>query len=251
MILRLIRWEDIIARPYVRLWLKLVVGAGLLESRAYNILIVDGQPIFRGGLRSICESLRGIEGILEAQTAEDALERVRMGSIGLLITDIALPRQDGLWLLEEIRQTHPDLPILMCSALTSSKYVLASMRAGANGFLTKEATREEMTLAIKDIRSGHGYIHSLVAHCLIDQVRSAPAREVQETASMTSREREIFDLVAEGVSTTEISERLFLSVSTIKTHLRALYRKYEVSSRTQLALKALESRQSFDLSSAS
>ena len=202
-------------------------------------MLVDDHPLFREGLRSAIDASPDLMVAGEASGAVEALQKLSLFKPDVLITDLCLGDHSGLDLIVKAIEYYPNLPVLVVSMLSSRDEVLQAIECGAKGYLTKFACRDEVLLAIREVWQGRSYLHSSVAHVVFERVRR-PVAPVNGGINLTSRELEMLQLLGTGVSPGDVAERLVLSVSTVKTHMRSLFRKLEVSTRTQLVLKAIE-----------
>lgn len=209
-----------------------------------RILLVEDHPVFREGLRSVLASAPECQVSAEARTMDEALASLELTPVDLVITDIRLATEaSGADLIRRLAEQRPELPVLVISMVTDSRDVLAAIAAGARGYLSKEASREEILKAVREVAAGRKYLQSQLAHVVFEMARPVPADDdarLTAVPDMTPRERDILHLLMQGLSPQDVSSRLFLTASTVKTHTRGLYRKFEVGSRTQLVLKALK-----------
>ena len=204
----------------------------------YRILLIDGHPVFREGLRRIIESRSHLSVVAEAGSAAEGLSKARLCSPDLIITDLPLG-DDGQDFIRTISQESPELPIFVVSETISSGDVVRAIEGGARGYITKAASRHELLNALQEVIQGRSYLHPEVAHILFSKVRK-PQVTARRSPCLTSREKETLNALCHGMSPKDVSQSLYLSVSTVKTHMRNLYRKLDVNSRTQLVLRAIE-----------
>lgn len=210
-----------------------------IPPKLYRVLLVDDHPVFREGLRSLIESHPQFTVAAEAGDVAEALSKARLCTPDLVVTDLRLGRESGHEVVRQIVAELPNTPILVVSMLTETAEVVRAVEAGAKGYLTKGASREETLTALTEVVQGRSYLHPEVAHGLFALVRE-PQRRSPATVELTVREKDTLEGLCRGHSPQQVSEELFLSVATVKTHMRSLYRKLDVSSRTQLVLKAIE-----------
>lgn len=206
-----------------------------------RVLLVDDHPVYRDGLKMIVNSHPQLRVAAEADNVTGALELLERTSPHLMITDLRLGQSSGHDLIEAALEKRPNLKVVVISINDQGADVVRAVEAGASAYLTKGANGEQILRALSEVLEGRSFLHTEVAHLLFQRVRRN--REMDDSnLGNTPREREIIDMLLQGRSPTEIGQALFLSASTVKTHLRNLYRKHGVSSRSQLILKMLEDR---------
>ncbi|MBS2036022.1 response regulator transcription factor [bacterium] len=204
-----------------------------------KVLLVDDHPVFRDGLKSVVESHPQLRVVAEASSADEAMDKLQMCSPDFLITDLRLASSCGHDLIQQALAVSPGLMVVVVSVNSQSADVVRAIESGASAYLTKGASREEILRALSEVLEGRSFLHAEVAHVLFNRVRK-PKSSSEELLEVTPREQEVLELLCLGKTPRDIGDSLFMSVSTVKTHVRNLYRKLNVSSRTQLVLKALE-----------
>jgi len=215
-----------------------------------TVLIVDDQPMIRMALRGILESAADLQVIGEADRGTTALAVMRDRLPDVVLLDLRMPEMDGVQTIQAIRQD-PHLAgsrILVLTTFETDDYVLAALRAGANGFLGKGAEPQELIEAVRRTARGDALLSPAATRSVIDYVATqttAPAPPTQTTDTrldeLTSREREIVRLVAHGKTNIDIAEELAISTFTVKTHVNRAMTKLGVSDRAQLVVIAYES----------
>jgi DNA-binding NarL/FixJ family response regulator len=197
-----------------------------------RVLIADDHAIVRQGLRQILagESDLTIEG--EAATGEELLTMVRRGGGDVVILDLSLPGMAGLDVLRELGHLSPDLPVLILSVHAADQYATRALRAGAAGYLTKEAAPEELVVAIRRVVAGGRYLGTAEAELLADYVASGRAERPHE--ALSDREFEIMQLLVRGRRVTDIAETLKLSPKTVSTYRRRVLEKMNMTSNADL-----------------
>ena len=209
-----------------------------------KILIVDDHALVRRGMGHVVrESFPDAE-VVEAGDSASALSAMRDG-IDVALVDVRMPDADGLELLHEMKATWGDVPVIMLTSFDHAHYVRRALAEGAAGYMLKDATPEDLEQAIKVALSGGGNVLSpKVIQNLFESVdpNHAPGNgdaPHRPTSSLTQRETDILALLAEGKSNRDISRALFLSEKTVKAHLAAIFRKLNVTNRTQAAMAAV------------
>ena len=206
-----------------------------LAPDAINVLIVDDHALMRSALRLLLEMSLGHR-VTEVASAEDAVHIVGSQRFDVVLLDVRMPGRDGLWALQQIRRSRPQLPVVMLSYFADEACVREALAAGAAGFLLKDAKLDQVAESITTAVSGIGvYVHPIVAACLLP-------RHEHGSEDLTDRERDVLALLVEGATNDQIAEALFITEKTVKTHLSGIFRKLGVTNRTQAATKALRER---------
>lgn len=200
-----------------------------------RVLLVDDHQLFRRGIRSVLTEA-GIDVVGEASSAEEALELIPRLRPSLVLLDLSMEGKSGLWLLEQLRQRHPELPALMLSMHLEEYRVLQALSAGARGYLSKTATDEEFIAAVREVTRGGTYLQPQMAARVVNY-----SAERTTDCPLTPRELELLRLAAAGKSTAQIAAELCISEGTIKTHLNSTFRKLDVKNRSE-AVQAARQR---------
>lgn len=201
-----------------------------------RVLIADDHAAVRAGIRQFLDGESGIEAFGEAANGAEVLEALRSARWDLLLLDIHLPDRSGLDLLREIRDGHPAVRVLVVSGLPERQYALHVLRAGAAGYLPKDAEREEFVKALRTVLAGRRYASASLADQLIAQVEGGggPAH-----ARLSEREFQIFCKLAEGRGVSEIANGLALSVKTVSTYRSRILEKMDFRSNADITAYAL------------
>lgn len=202
-----------------------------------NVLLVDDHYILREGLKTLIESEPEMRVTASAGTAQEGLARALESHLQVAIIDYSLPDHDGLWLLQQLRIKKPNLPVIVLSMCTDRDTIMKVLSEGASGYLTKSADSVELLAAIRAAILGESYVQPAIASLLVGALRKH--ENVPTALELGERERQILQRVAEGCSNQEIASELFISISTVKAHLRSLFQKLDVSSRTEVVVEAL------------
>lgn len=195
--------------------------------RMTDLLLIDDHVLFREGLRSLLHARREMRIVAEAGDAHAALELAEQVRFDVALIDVRLRDTSGIALVRDMRRRKVKQPILMLSMFDRADLVSEALRAGASGYLTKDATATELEAAIAIVRRGDEFVSAKIAASIEHATPNA-------VSQLSSREREVFDLLIVGRSNAEIGEALFISEKTVETHRTRIYRKLSVSSLAEL-----------------
>jgi DNA-binding NarL/FixJ family response regulator len=221
------------------------VGAGVTE-RPTRVLIADDQRVVREGLAMLLGLLVGVEVVGTAEDGEQALERVRELEPDVVLMDLRMPRCDGVQATLALREQASSTKVLVLTTYADDRSVLDALRAGARGFLTKDAGAEQIEAAIAAVMRGEAAIDPAVAHHLVEAVTAGapPAPGARPGSAqalpdgLTAREAEVLALIAEGLSNAQIAQRLTVTEATVKSHINHLFTKTGVRDRAQAVIYA-------------
>lgn len=205
-------------------------------SAAITLLIVDDHMIIRRGLSQILAEVDGIVAIHEASDGPGAMRVLRATAVDVVLLDIALGERDGLDVLKTIRAEFPRIGVVMLSVYPESQFALRSIRAGAGAYLNKGCSPDELCAAIFKVGAGGVWITPRIAEMLASSVRNDASRAPHETLS--NREFQVLNLLAQGLSVSEIASRLSLSANTISTYRSRVFEKLEVRTVVELVTYA-------------
>jgi DNA-binding NarL/FixJ family response regulator len=182
-----------------------------------RVLLADDHVLVRAGVRALLERMPGIEVVAEAGDGAEALQLVKSQRPQVVLMDITMPGMNGLEAAARIAKEFPHSRVVVFSMHATKQYVLQAFRAGAAGYLLKEAQPEELESAIKTVARGETYVAPSIAGYVVEDVRSRPAAP-SGLDRITWRQREILQLIAEGRTTKQMSQRLGIGVRTVETH---------------------------------
>jgi DNA-binding NarL/FixJ family response regulator len=209
-----------------------------------TVLIVDDQALVRVGLRKILEAEPETTVVGEAGDGEDAVAAVRRLRPDVVLMDIRMPVLDGIEATRRIVSNRPDARVLILTTFGLDAYVYEALRAGASGFMLKDAPPEEIAAAVRIVASGEALLAPAVTRTVIEEfTRQTPLPEPAAPpalADLTPREREVLDLLARGLSNGEICKQLFISDATTKTHVARILQKLDLRDRVQAVIFAYE-----------
>lgn len=206
-----------------------------------RVLIADDHPLFRDGMHGLLDSVPDTEVVGEAVTGEEAVELAERLQPDVILMDIKMPGINGIEATREVLRASPQIGILIVTMLEDDDSVFAAMRAGARGYLLKGADQTEVLRAIRAVSNDEAIFGPGIARRIMGffsaKETSAPLRMFPE---LSDREREVLELVAQGLSNPEISARLFLSLKTVQNHVSNIFRKLQVADRAQAVIRARE-----------
>jgi DNA-binding NarL/FixJ family response regulator len=209
-----------------------------------SVLIADDQALVRVGLRKVLETETKLAVVGEAVNGEDAAAAAHRLRPDVVLMDIRMPVLDGIEATRRIVRAHPDTRVLILTTFGLDTYVYDALRAGASGFMLKDAPPEEIVAAVWIVASGEALLAPAVTRAVIEEfVRQRPAVQPapMPVEELTPREREVLDLLARGRSNAEICEQLVISEATTKTHVARILQKLDLRDRVQTVIYAYES----------
>jgi DNA-binding NarL/FixJ family response regulator len=209
-----------------------------------RVLLVDDQSLFREGLRTLLSVQADLEVVAEAGNGEEALRQAAKALPDVVLMDLQMPVLDGVAATRRLRAEMPECRVIVLTTFDNDEYVFEGLRAGAVGYLLKDAPSEKLVEAIRAAARGESFLQPSVAAKVIAEFarmsEQAPARPQPLVEPLSDRELEILRLVATGASNKEIASLLFIAEGTVKNHITNILGKLEVRDRTQAALKARE-----------
>ncbi|HZK04235.1 MAG TPA: response regulator transcription factor [Actinomycetaceae bacterium] len=218
-------------------------------SGTISVLIVDDQALLRMGFRLMLEGEVGLVVVGEASDGATAVRMVEALRPDVVLMDVRMPGMNGIEATGEIVRRHPETKVLILTTFDLDEYAFAGLRAGASGFLLKDAKPADLVSAIRTVAAGDAVVSGRITRALLEMFSSRlpevneqrmPAPD-EKLASLTAREREVLTLVARAMSNAEIAEALFVSEATVKTHVGNLLAKLGLRDRVQAVVFAYES----------
>ncbi|MEU0929112.1 MULTISPECIES: response regulator [Streptomyces violaceusniger group] len=205
-----------------------------------RVLIVDDHIVVRRGIRAYLEVLDDMQVAAEAGNGQEALDRLAAMAVhgdlpDVVLIDLLMPKMDGAAATARIRQLYPDVRVVVLTSFGEMERVHAALANGASGYLLKDAEPSEVVAAIRAAAAGDVFLDPAVARQLTQEIVSPPTG----LSALTSRERDVLILVAQGCSNQEIADELIISERTARTHVSNVLRKLQLTSRTQAALVAV------------
>ena len=207
-------------------------------SEKKSILIIDDHPLFREGLKVIIERNSHFEVVGEAGNGRQGLQLTKKLKPDMIIVDISLPDRSGIQLTREIRTLFSKTRILIVSMHSKIDYIAEAFQAGANGYVVKESASEKLVQGLESIARGDYFLDSSVSHAVVENLMKSPLKETKITDAdyntLTPREQEVMRLLAEGMSSKEVAEKLFISPKTVENHRASIMNKLDLHNTIEL-----------------
>jgi NarL family two-component system response regulator LiaR len=207
-----------------------------------RILLAEDHVVVREGTKKLLESQPDFEVIGEASDGEEAIDLTRKLHPEIIIMDISMPKLSGIEATKQIKAFYPSAAVLVLTGYDYDEYVFALIEAGAAGYLLKDTSGDELINAVRHVTAGEPVLHPRIIRKILDRLR-APVEETAVTPEaelLTDREMEVLRLAAKGMSNAEIAKTLYLSIRTVQAHLRAIFNKLGVGSRSEAIVYALK-----------
>jgi DNA-binding NarL/FixJ family response regulator len=202
-------------------------------------MLADDHRMLREGLRRSMTD-QGFDVVGEARDGDEAIRLAEELQPEVILMDVTMPEVDGVEATRQIRQNHPDIRIVMLTMHADQEVLAAAIRAGASGYLVKDCSTEEIASAVRMAASGETALSPQLAASMLDEVRKLDQQpSTEDERVITRREEEVLQLIANGCSTPEVAEKLFISQKTVKNHLASIYQKLDARDRTQAVLQAV------------
>jgi DNA-binding NarL/FixJ family response regulator len=199
-----------------------------------RVLVADDQSMVRAGFRMLLGNADGIEVVAEAENGVEAIEKVERFGPDVVLMDIRMPTLDGLEATRRILAADDTVRVLILTTFDLDEFIYEALRAGASGFVLKDDPPEQLLDAIRTVASGDALLSPSVTRRVIRQFTRLPSRTAPPALDeLTSREHEVLRLLAEGLSNAEIGSRLFISETTVKTHVTRVLQKLHLRDRAQ------------------
>jgi DNA-binding NarL/FixJ family response regulator len=209
-----------------------------------RVLIADDHALFRRGLNMVLESEPGIEVVAEAEDGEAAVAKAEEFAPDVVLMDVRMPRLSGIEATRKIRDIIPTARILMLTVSDEEEDLYEAVKAGANGYLLKEISIEEVADAIRQVITGQSLISPSMASKLLTEFNTLAKRAEQQVPlpRLTDREREVLKLVAKGMSNRDVADQLYISENTVKNHVRSILEKLHLHSRMEAVVYAVREK---------
>jgi DNA-binding NarL/FixJ family response regulator len=204
----------------------------------HSILIVDDHPLFREGLKTIIERSNRFEVVAEAGTGKEGLKKTRKFKPDLVMVDLSLPDTSGIQLTRDIRNTFSHIKVIIVTMHSKVDYIAEAFQAGANGYVVKESAAEGLMKGLETVLKGEYFLDSAVSSQVVEKLMRIPGKETKisdtQYGTLTAREQEILRVLAEGLSTKEIAEKLCISPKTVDNHRANIMNKLDLHSTIDL-----------------
>lgn len=197
--------------------------------------IVEDQPRYRDLLRLIIGGSDKIELLFEKENAISIIHDIVKQLPDVMVMDIDLPGKSGIEAVREIKEVFPEIRILMLTVFEEEEKIFSAIKAGANGYLLKKDSPQKILDSIQELYEGKAPMNGLIAKKVLDYFHTKPPAEIPNDFHLTKREKELLELLMEGLSYKEIAARCYISVETMNSHIKNIYQKVDVHSRAQLA----------------
>jgi len=210
-----------------------------------KVLIADDHVFYREGVRALLSSIHEIEVVGEANNGEEAIVQADDLKPNVILMDLKMPGMNGIDATRRIHEAHPDIGVLVITMFDDDDSVFAAMRAGARGYLLKDADKDEVVRAIVAVERGEAIFSPTIAQRMMQYFSSSPSAQSKknqpdEFAELTERELEILDLIAQGHNNLTISNKLSLSIKTVQNYVSSILTKLQVADRSQAIVRARE-----------
>lgn len=210
-----------------------------MTNKKIRVLLVDDEEIVRQAIRMMLETEASILVVGEAITAQEAIHKARLLKPDVILLDLRLPDDSGVSVVEALLKQDQSVRILILSAFASDNEVLAAFKAGAQGYVLKTQTIEELVQAIEQVYHGQSALHPLIARMILKEL-NIPSHQSQVAKSLSEAEIRVLSYVGQGYSNQDIADKLGLRYATVRVYMSNILKKLQLSNRTQVALYALK-----------
>jgi DNA-binding NarL/FixJ family response regulator len=204
-----------------------------------SVLVADDHGIVREGLRRLLEDEQDIKVSGEARDGREVLEQVQAERPEVVVLDINMPHLGGLETLQRLRAKHPDVKVILLSVHGDAPFIQSAISLGADGYVLKNGRAAEIVTAIRAVTKGGSYFSPVVAREIVEQLRTPREHSHDPFSVLSTREREVLHLIADGLSAKEVATQLNISTKTVEAHRTSLMRKLGVRKATELVRYAL------------
>lgn len=207
-----------------------------------NIFLADDHPLFRIGLRIALDQEDEMKVIGEASDGFSAVEKIQKNPPHLSLIDVDMPGISGIRAIRILRKAVPEMKILVLSTYDDERYINEAMSAGADGYLLKCIEVDDLVKVIRSVCEGKPIVSPFMLNLSVESGTGEVAEELVEPTALTQREKEILKAIIDGRSNKEISDLLFISIETVKSHIKSIYHKLQVRNRVEATLIAMKKK---------
>ncbi len=214
-----------------------------MTTSPVRVLVIDDDDLMRAGLRGVLTTDDAIDVVGEAGDGREAVYRTRLLNPDIVLMDVRMPDLDGISATRELLAAFPDVKVVILTTFEQDDYIFGALSAGASGFLLKRTRPEELVAALHTIAAGDALLSPSVTSRVIERMAQQPAPDTSRDArlaELTAREREVLELMAQGLSNGEIADLLVIGESTVKTHVKRILAKLDARDRVQAVIFAYE-----------
>jgi DNA-binding NarL/FixJ family response regulator len=211
-------------------------------AKTYRIIIAEDHTILRAGLRAMLATLSNMKVVDEAEDGHSAIRSVEKYRPDLVLMDLSMPKLNGMEAIREIKKSNPGIKIIALTVHKTEEYILATLRAGADGYILKDATQDELLSAIQSVLNGKSYLSPSVSDMVIvGYLQGRPqVKSCSSWSALSKREREVLKLIAEGNRNKEIADCLCISAKTVEKHRSNMMKKLDLHNVAELTSFAIE-----------
>jgi two-component system, NarL family, response regulator LiaR len=213
-----------------------------VNTSKIHVLLVDDHIILRQGTRHLIDNEPDMEVVGEAGNGEEAIRKVLELKPDVVILDVAMPVLNGIEATRKIKELSPATTILVLTGYDYDEYIFSLLEMGAAGYLLKDVNGDELVKAVREVYAGEPVLHPTVMRKLMDRCKSpvSEAVKVNNSEHLSEREMEVLRLAAKGISNKEIADALIISVRTVQAHMRSIFSKLDVGSRSEAIIYGLK-----------
>jgi len=243
--LKLLSETDIVTMTYTTEIGSRIASGKKSVQKKIGVLIVEDNELMRQGLRSVIELAQGFEVVGEAEDGVSAVEMANDLQPDVVVMDIGLPQMNGIDATRAIKKSLPGVHVVMLTSHDNEDEIFAALSAGAAGYCLKDCGAERIKIAVSSVADGAAWIDPRIAHIVLKAFENQQPAKVETQPqgtgeALSSREKDVLRLMVDGASNKEISEKLIISISTVRTHVEHILEKLAVSGRTAAAVKAMK-----------
>ena len=206
-----------------------------------KVAVIEDTPALGQLVQKIVDSMDGIQTFGVWENAEDGLKAIENGGPDVVLMDISLPGMSGIEATVCVKEKHPEMDVIMLTVHDDNHRIFDALQAGASGYLLKNASPDDLCRAIFEVRAGGAPMSAEIARLVVEAFHRPTGNETSKVFNLSKRETEIVQLVAKGMANKEIAADLSISVETVRVHLKHIYEKLHVRSRTEAAMKYRDS----------